>query len=378
MASILPSDAVPAVACAPSRPTAARVCSMEDEVAARWDGEALTFGYADPDRRLTGVRLIQHAGLPLDRLEFGYADGAWTLRTSPPPARRLEYRLELRHRDGGIEVACDPTNPHRVGGAYGDRSVLLRGDYAEPAWLAAPAADGSWRELAIPAPALSSEIWARVWSPAGAGDRILVAHDGPEYDKLGELGQFVAATVHAGRVAPHHLVLLSPGNRKDWYSANPAYARTLAVDVVPRVHAELGKSGPVVGMGASLGALGMLHAQRRFPRTFAGLFLQSGSFFRPVLDPQESGSIWFSRIVRFTGRVVAAASAPRRVPTVMTCGIAEENMANNREMARALARQGVPATLHEHPDAHNFTAWRDALDPYLVDLLGRVWARAGG
>jgi enterochelin esterase family protein len=350
---------------------------MEDEVGPGWEGDALTFAHADPDRRLTGVRLVQHAGLPRDGLEFVRADGVWTLRTSPPAAWRLEYRLELRHPDGGIEVVCDPANPNRVGGAYGDRSVLLREDYVEPAWLDAPAADGSWRELAIPAPALGSEIWARVWSPSGAGDRMLVAHDGPEFDKLAELGQFSAAAVHAGRVPPHHLVLLSPGNRNDWYSANPAYARTFALDVVPRLQAELGASGPVIGMGASLGALAMLHAQRRFPRTFAGLFLQSGSFFRPRLDPQESGYAWFARVVRFTGRVVAAASTSR-VPTVLTCGRAEENLANNHEMARVLTRQGVPATLHEHPDAHNYTAWRDALDPHLVDLLVRVWAPPEG
>jgi enterochelin esterase family protein len=348
---------------------------MVDEVEARWEADGPAFGFADPDRRLVGVRLVTHAGLPADRLDFEYADGAWSLRTPPPRAWRLEYRLELRHPDGGAEVVCDPTNPNRVGGAFGDSSVLVRDDYAEPAWLTAPAVDGSWRELAIPAPRLSSDVLAKVWSPPGAGHRLLVAHDGPEYDKLADLGQLSAAAVRAGRVAPHHLVLLSPAHRNEWYSANPAYARTLAVDVVPRLHAELGTSGPVVGMGASLGALAMLHAQRRFPRTFGGLFLQSGSFFRPRLDPQESGYSWFARIIRFTGRVVGTMSAPRPVPTALTCGSAEENLANNREMARALSRQGYPTRLHEVPDAHNFTAWRDALDPYLVDLLRRVWAR---
>jgi enterochelin esterase-like enzyme len=350
-----------------------------DQVGTRWDADALTFAYADPERRLVGVRLVQRAGLAPDRLDFGYADGVWRLRTSPPPARRLEYRLELRHPDGAAEVVCDPANPARVGGAFGDHSVALRADYAEPAWLAAPAADGSWRELTLPAPPLGAEIWARVWSPPGAGHRLLVAHDGPEYDKLGELGQHSAAAVGAGRVPPHHLVLLAPGQRNDWYSANPAYARALARHAIPALHAELGTSGPVVGMGASLGALAMLHAQRRFPHIFHGLFLQSGSFFRPRLDPQEAGFAWFARVTRFTGRVVSAASAAHPVATTMTCGSAEENLANNREMARALRRQGYPLDLHENPDAHNFTAWRDALDPHLVDLLRRLWpAPTGG
>ena len=35
---------------------------------------------------------------------------------------------------------------------------------------------------------------------------------------------------------------------------------------------------------------------------------------------------------------------------------------------------GWETELHEVPDAHNYTGWRDAFDPYLVDLLRRVWA----
>ena len=40
-------------------------------------------------------------------------------------------------------------------------------------------------------------------------------------------------------------------------------------DVLSRVWTELGSTGAVVGMGASLGGLAMLHAQRRYPRAFA-------------------------------------------------------------------------------------------------------------
>ena len=48
-------------------------------------------------------------------------------------------------------------------------------------------------------------------------------------------------------------------------------------------------------------------------------------------------------------------------------------MYNNRLMASALAAQGHPVTLREVPDMHNYTAWRDALDPYLTELAERVW-----
>ena len=61
------------------------------------------------------------------------------------------------------------------------------------------------------------------------------------------------------------------------------------------------------------------------------------------------------------------------VPTVLTCGLAEENLHNNQEMAETLRRQGYPVTMAEVPDAHNYTGWRDAFDPYLTDLLRNVW-----
>jgi enterochelin esterase family protein len=57
----------------------------------------------------------------------------------------------------------------------------------------------------------------------------------------------------------------------------------------------------------------------------------------------------------------------------MTCGLAEENLDNNRLMAATLAGLGHRVTLTEVPDAHTFTGWRDAFDPHLADLLGRAW-----
>ena len=117
-----------------------------------------------------------------------------------------------------------------------------------------------------------------------------------------------------------------------------------------------------VGAGVSLGALAMLHAQRRFPDAFAGLFLQSGSFFMPRFDAQESGFVRYRRIVRFVRSTLRR--PPRRTVAVgMTCGALEENAADNRVMARALAARGYPVGLHEGRDLRNFTAWRDAWDP---------------
>jgi enterochelin esterase-like enzyme len=336
--------------------------------------DTLAFELHDPDRHLLGVRLVQHAGLPRDRLDFGYheADRVWRLAVARPPLWRLEYLLERRGHDGGTELICDPGNPRRVGGAFGDKSVLECPEYAPPGWLRLPPAEGSWRELTIPAPAIKSEVFARIWSPAAPTDRVLVAHDGPEYERLAALGHYSAAMVGAAALPPHHLVLLAPGERNEWYSANPAYAWTLTADVLPRVCRELDTRRPVVGMGASLGGLAMLHAQRRYPAAFGALFLQSGSFFQPRHDRMESGFRRYLRIVRFTGQVLRAADGPP-VPAVLTCGLVEENLHNNRDMTATLRRHGYQARLFEVPDAHNYTSWRDAFDPYLTDLLRHIW-----
>jgi enterochelin esterase family protein len=352
---------------------------MDHAVGARCRTDALTFRLRDPDRRLAGVRLLPEFPAPRDRLDFAYdeIERAWRLSLPRPAAWRMEYLLEQHYADGAIERICDPDNPRRVGGAFGDKSVLECPEYVEPAWLHLPEAPGSWRELTIRAPAVKAEISARIWSPAIHTERVVVAHDGPEYDKLAALGHYSAAMVGAGRVAPHHLVLLDPGDRNEWYSANPRYSRALAGDVLPRLYAELDTVRPVVGVGTSLGGLAMLHAQRRYPLAFAGLFLQSGSFFRPRYDSQESGFPRYRRIARFTDQVVrAAAGTTPAVPTVLTCGLVEENLSNNREMAQALRAQEYPVQLFEVPDAHNFTGWRDAFDPHLTDLLRRIWQTA--
>jgi enterochelin esterase-like enzyme len=342
---------------------------MEPSVGA-WCGDAtVLFRLSDHEQRLSSVRLdcSVFAGSP----EFSYAagSGSWELRLPRPAAHRIEYRLELVHRGGGREIVADPDNPRRVG----DSSELLCAGYREPGWLRLPPAPGQWRETYLPLPALPGEMVARIWSPAARTGRVVVAHDGPDYHRHGELGRYLAAMIAAGRIPPCHLVLLPAGDRFEWYSASPAYARALTRDILPKLAAELGTDRSVVGVGASLGGLAMLHAQRRHPAWFAGLFLQSGSFFQPRYDSQESGFRRYPRIVRFTAGVLRSTGGPA-VPAALTCGAVEENLANNRDMARVLRGLGYPLSFAEVPDGHNWTGWRDALDPHLTALLQQVFA----
>jgi enterochelin esterase-like enzyme len=332
---------------------------------------------ADPDERYAAVRLC--SDLPLSEAGRSYArhDGEWRLELASPPIARLEYQLEVVHRDGDTERVCDPGNPHRAPGAFGQKSVLLLRRYAAPRWLGEDGVPERTEELAVRGRGLGATIRMRIWSPADADPAeplpLLAAHDGPEYDRLAALTRFVAVAIRAGELPRHRVALLAPGERDEWYSASARYAGAVVRDVLPAIRAAVAVRGAPAGMGASLGALAMLHVQRRHPRTFGVLFLQSGSFFTPRFDAHESRFPRYGRIVRFVRAVLLQRAHPDPVPVALTCGSAEENVHNNRLMARALSTQGYPAALRELPDTHNYTAWRDAFEPHLTDLLARAW-----
>ena len=337
--------------------------------------ETLTFRMPDPDSRYSGVRLQQDVRLPGEVLGFTRDGDEWVLTVPRPDVDRMEYSFELQHDGGNSEWVCDPGNPVRVGGAFGDKSVLELPEYRAPAWLSADPPRGPRREVSLPTRALDQEVPCVLWSSAGSDDDaelpLLLVHDGPEYDALASLTLFLDAMVADGRLPAMRAALLAPVDRNDTYSASIPYARALALGIVPRLH-ELAPATVTLGMGASLGGLAMLHAQRNHPGTFAGLYLQSSSFFHRVLDEQESGFARFQRITAFVDSVLRAGPAVDPVPIVMTCGLIEENVDNNRLMTRSLQAQGYDTRLVENRDVHTYPGWRDTFDPNLVDLVQRV------
>jgi enterochelin esterase-like enzyme len=333
------------------------------------------FRLGDPARTLAGVRLCQDVRIPGSLLDFHRRGDGWHLAVPRPPVTRMEYLFELRHADGTTQTVTDPANPRQAPGAFGPKSVLEFPGYQPPRWLAAPAGAGRRDAFDVPAPGLAVPVPVQTWSPAGAPDSeplpLLVAHDGPEYDALASLTGYLAAGVTGGWLPRLRAALLGPGPRDRWYSANARYARALARTVIPALTGRLATT-TVTGMGASLGALAMLHAHCRHPGVLGALFLQSGSFFRPRSDAHERRFRYYPRIAGFTESILHGDLPARPVPVTLTCGVIEENVPSNRAMAAALAARGWDAALHEVPDVHNYTAWRDAFDPWLTGLLRRV------
>jgi enterochelin esterase family protein len=186
---------------------------------------------------------------------------------------------------------------------------------------------------------------------------LLISHDGPEMDGYGGLTAYVAALVAAGTLPPMRVALLSPGPRRNQrYAANPAYARALSGRVVPALTEAVATTGRPVLMGQSLGALSALHAAWSSPATFGGLFLQSGSFFTPELDPQESGFELWREVTGFVASVLASSlAAPGAPPITLTCGAAEEKPRHNIAMRDHLAAVGIETGWGEVRDGHTWT-----------------------
>lgn len=338
----------------------------------------VTFWLADPGPAVTGVRLwldLEHNVEPAPMRRSG---GGWRLEIERPPVQRLEYLYVLHYADGSSAMVCDPDNPHRVTTAAGDHSVLEFPGYAPPAWLAAEPEPGTTTAIVVRAldlrPAMPITIWSPADCPSGVTLPLLMLHDGPEFDRLASFTRFSAAMIAAGRLPAHRVALLGPGDRDRWYAASPAYARALRGLALPAIRNAVTVGGPVVLAGASLGALAALHVAVREPATVGALFLQSGSFFRPDLDAHEKSFPGFAAVTEFVASMEAAAPVGAQLPVGMTCGAAEDNVANNRIMRDTLARIGHDVAFAEVPDAHTYTGWRDALDPHLVDLLARAWA----
>jgi enterochelin esterase family protein len=326
--------------------------------------QTLRFELLDRRHRLAAVRLQQEVGLP-GPLDLARRGRVWAVDVPRPDVDRMEYLFEVTDHNGHRSTILDPVNPRRVGGAFGDKSVLELPEYAPPAWLDGAEIDAEERDIEVDG--LDDGISATIWSPAGLEGPapLLVVHDGPEYASLGGLTTYLGAMIAARALPPLRAALLDPGDRNVWYSANADYAHAVCEKVLPA----LGEATVRIGVGASLGALAMLHLHCRCPGTLSGLLLQSGSFFTADLDPQEGEFGGYRSITTFVEDVVTARVGCPPVPTVLTCGTVEENLANNRALTEALVRQGFDAQLFTVRDAHNYTAWRDSLHPHLTRLV---------
>ena len=324
---------------------------------------------ADPGHRYGEVVLGQELARPRPGPPFEWSDGAWRLTFARPEVDRLEYLIGV---DGSFEP--DPANDLRAPGPFGDKSVIEWPEYQRPAWLDSIADAGPVEQIEVRCRRLVARVPVLLYStpePPGPEAPLLVVHDGPEYAEYAAFTRFLDAMSWEERIPPLRAALVQPVDRNETYSASALYAGALVRELLPEI-AKRAPHGSRIGVGASLGALAMLHAHVRHPKAFDGLLLQSGSFFRQRHDKQESDFPRYQRITRFVGSVLRGAEAGRTIPVAITCGTGEENRANNEDIAAALTEQGYAAWLAGVRDGHTWTGWRDAFDPHLPALIEAV------
>lgn len=333
----------------------------------------LIFTVEDGDQEIVRLRLDCDDAIAGPR-RFRRTSTGWALTIPRPKLNRVEYRLVVTGRSGSTEVICDPGNPERVRTAFGERSVALMPGYERPSWLQQPGPRGNTTALTHSDPELG-DIPITLWTPRGLTKRkrapLLVANDGPEYADLADLTTYAASLIARNELPAFRIALLQPVARDEWYAANPAYVRATC-DLFETVTAAVPVSDHPVVMGASLGGLTAVLTVLEPDSPFAAAFSQSGSFFQKELDQQESGYPFFDRVVTAVEALEGGEQRSAR-GIVMTCGRLEENFANNERMAATLAAQGHGVVFDGVDDLHNYTAWRDSLDPALTDLLRYVW-----
>jgi enterochelin esterase-like enzyme len=335
--------------------------------------EAVVFSLPDAARELRRVTLVHELVRPRTA-PFERSGAGFELRLSRPPVDRLEYLLHRERRNGRTELGPDPANGLVALGPFGPKSVIEFPEYRAPAWVDDDESQpGDVRELKLQSRLLRTSVKALFWSAAETDQRqslpLLVVHDGPEYAEYSSLLRLLDHLVAFGELPPLRAALIPPPlDRLQTYTASARYARALTEEWLPQLQPHAGRP---VGMGASMGALALLHAHYARPDAFGGLLLQSGAFFRHRFDSHESGLPRYARVTRFVSRVGGGRSDVRPIPITASCGTGEENLANNRWLAEKLADQGWPIALVEHPDAHNWISWRDVLYPHLAELILR-------
>lgn len=327
-----------------------------------------TFRLPDPQRRWASVRL--EAG-PFSG-PCRYVNGHWQRAVRPDGLWRLEFGFDV----GRGRRRLDPSLP-TIDTDFGRRSLWTRADYREPPWLTAETIGGQLSTLSLPS-ALSAPLQVRVWTPSGLRRRdpapLLWCHDGSGYLDHARIDRWAGAHIAAGGLPPLRIVLADAPRRMQWYSGSPGYLRSvrLAFDALEQIYRI---NAPIAVAGASLGGLTSMLVGMRDPRVGA-VFSQSGSFFDPRIDDSDSSFRWFDRIAR----EVSGISATRLRTDLrigMVCGAREGNQPLNERLALGLRSSGWKVLYEAFPDLHNWTGWRDSLDPMLANLLREAWSAVG-
>lgn len=310
-------------------------------------------GYREPGQPLTEIAASGLYCLPLRvaadaRLDYIFSVG------SPP-------RLRL-----------DPLNPHRIGGGFGPRSVLVM-----PAYQPAP----EWRENGpVPAGQTIRFCWYSralgqrrtiiVYTPPGypaqAPYPAVYLHDGGDYVRFACLPQVADRLIALRRTRPFVAIGMTPRERVSEYDCNDAYVSFVADELRPAIEQRFAvepRPERRAIMGASYGGLISLYIALRRPDVFGCVGGQSAYASR------RDGFIIraYSASPRLSVRLHLIVGAFERHLDV------EDDESNflqaNRRLAAVLRKRGYALSYAEYPEGHSWGLWRN----HIGDALEYFW-----
>lgn len=304
----------------------------------------------------------------------------WCYTLELPDESRVEYKIEV-HTRGRVEWIEDPLNPLRARDPFGANSVVQARGYEIPDWAleGEDVPRGVMDELVVESDALKSARHVTVYRPdafrANRRYPLLIVHDGRDYIEYASLRQVLDQLIDRFEIPRMIVAMLHADDRMSEYSADPAHARFVVEELLPRLerdyplHREPESRGL---MGASLGAVASFHTALAYPGRFGRLLLQSGSFLFTDIGPAENGPAF--------DRMVDTMNAYRAGPTAIaekafvSVGVYEPLVSENRALIPALRRGGLDVRFVESRDGHNWENWRDRLREGLSWLFpGPLW-----
>jgi enterochelin esterase family protein len=294
----------------------------------------------------------------------------WFLTVHLPEGSRVEYKIAAR-RGEKQSITLDPLNPQRAHDPFGSNSVVTGPGYVHPDWSQPDTQVGSGSIEAI---TVESEVFAgprraHLYLPSEVPESplpLLVVHDGSEYVEYSALATVLDNLIAAGELAPLAALLTDPVERNIEYTGNDGHAHHVVHELIPAAQSRV-QVAQRVALGASLGAVASLHVAYRYPGTFAGLILQSGSFVTALGGRFKRGKVLAPVVEFMTHFLEEPGTLPSRIH--LSCGRYDGLYADNRRLSAFLQEQGVDVEYDEVPDGHNWENWRDRLRAGLLHMF---------
>ena len=334
----------------------------------------VTFVWSGEADRVELLRWI-HAGSDREPFTRLIDTPLWTLRLPVADRGRFEYKLNVVQW-GNDNWMLDPLNPARAGDPFGQNSVCRTFGYQPPEWITPNGAPkGRVEPLTIDSRIFGHQRSEQVYLPAEYSDQevypLVVIHDGADFMTYADLVVSLDNLIAKGDIPPLVAVLIQTGDRMGEYPRSRRHARYLVNEVLPAVNAAYSVSHEPrnrVLLGASLGAVASLSTAFRFPGTFGGLILKSGSF---IVDQSKLQSRTHS-VFHITARLVDVIKRAPQLPAsriFISTGELEGLASDNREMADLLRNRGVDVRFQSAWDGHHWHNWRDQLRDGLMWVL---------